>query len=64
MIIVEVKEGESLDRALRRYKKKFERLGVLKEVRRRSSYTGPSEERREQVKKAKRRQRYLDKQEN
>lgn len=64
MIIVEVKEGESLDRALRRYKKKFERLGILKEVRHRMYYTTPSEERRELRKKAQRRQRYLDKQES
>ncbi|MDX2063586.1 MAG: 30S ribosomal protein S21 [Bacteroidia bacterium] len=60
MIIVEVKEGESLDRALRRYKKKFERLGILKEIRYRSHFTTPSESRRETVKKAQRRQRYND----
>jgi small subunit ribosomal protein S21 len=60
MIIVEVKEGESLDRALRRYKKKFERLGILKEVRRRMFHTPPSVAQREGVKKAQRRQRYID----
>ena len=31
MLIIRVKEGESIDKALRRYKKKFERTGVLKE---------------------------------
>jgi small subunit ribosomal protein S21 len=60
MIIVEVKDGESLDRALRRYKKKFERLGILKEVRRRMYHTPPSVENREVVKRAQRRQRYID----
>jgi small subunit ribosomal protein S21 len=60
MIIVEVKDGESLDRALRRYKKKFERLGILKEVRARMYHTPPSVERRETVKRAQRRQRYID----
>lgn len=56
MIIIKVKEGESIDRALRRYKKKFERTGVLKEVRGRMYFTKPSESKREMMKKAKRRQ--------
>lgn len=64
MIIVEVKDGESLDRALRRYKKKFERIGVMKEVRNRMYFTPPSVERREEIKKARRRQRYQERQEN
>lgn len=59
MIIVEVKEGENLEKALRRYKKKFERLGVLKEVRRRMYFTPPSVEKREVQKKAVRRQQYM-----
>lgn len=59
MIIVEVKEGENLEKALRRYKKKFERLGVLKEVRRRMYFTPPSVEKREILKKAIRRQQYM-----
>jgi small subunit ribosomal protein S21 len=59
MIIVEVKEGENLEKALRRYKKKFERLGVLKEVRRRMYFTPPSVEKREIRKKAVRRQQYM-----
>ncbi len=58
MIIVEVKEGEAIDKALRRYKKKFERLGILKEVRSRMFFTPPSVSRRETVKRAVRRQRY------
>jgi small subunit ribosomal protein S21 len=64
MIIVEVKEGETLDKALRRYKKKFERLGILKEVRRRMSYTSPSEAKRETRKRAVRRQEYTEAQTN
>ncbi len=60
MIIVEVKEGETLDKALRRYKKKFERLGILKEVRRRMKYASPSEVRRETIKRAVRRQQYIN----
>ena len=59
MIIVEVKEGENLEKALRRYKKKFERLGILKEMRRRMYFTPPSVQKRENLKKAIRRQRYM-----
>ncbi len=42
MIIVNVKENESIDKALKRFKKKFERTGVLKEIRSRSFYEKPS----------------------
>ena len=56
MIIIKVKDSESIDRALRRYKKKFERTGVLKEVRRRMFYEKPSAGRRETLKKARRRE--------
>ena len=56
MIIIKVKENESIDRALRRYKKKFEKTGVLKEVRKRMYYTKPSVEKREKMKRARRRQ--------
>jgi small subunit ribosomal protein S21 len=42
MIIVNVKENESIDKALKRFKKKFERTGVLKEIRQRSFYEKPS----------------------
>lgn len=56
MIIIPVKDGETLDKALRKYKKKYERTGVLKEIRNRAYFTKPSVERREEMKKAIRRQ--------
>lgn len=52
MIIVPVKEGENIDRALKRFKRKFEKTGVVKELRSRQAFTKPSVERREQIKKA------------
>ncbi len=52
MIIVPVKEGESIDRALKKYKRKFERTGVIKELRVRQKYTKPSIIKREQKMKA------------
>lgn len=52
MIIVPVKEGENIDRALKKLKRKFEKTGVIKEVRERQHYTKPSDKRRQQVLKA------------
>ncbi len=52
MIIVPVKEGENIERALKKYKKKFERTGVLKELRSRKHYTKKSVLRRQQIIKA------------
>lgn len=49
MLIINVKEEESIDRALKRYKRKFQRTGLLKEIRRRKNFTKPSVERRNQV---------------
>lgn len=52
MIIIEVKEGESIDRALKRYKRKHQNIGVSKELRRRKQFTKPSVERRGEILKA------------
>jgi small subunit ribosomal protein S21 len=49
---VEVRKDESFESALRRFKKKIEQEGILKEVRERKHYEKPSERKR---KKAKRR---------
>lgn len=59
MIVVNVKENESIDRALKRFKKKFEKTGVLKEVRSRTFYEKPSIKRRnEKIKAAYRQKMY------
>lgn len=52
MIIINVKEGESIDRALKRFKKKFEKTGVLRELRNRQAYEKKSVARRMEVKHA------------
>jgi small subunit ribosomal protein S21 len=52
MIIVPVKEGESIDRALKKYKRKFEKTGVVKELRVRQKFTKPSVIKREERLKA------------
>jgi len=52
MIIVPVKEGESIDRVLKKFKRKFEKTGVVKELRTRQKFTKPSVIKREQKLKA------------
>ena len=42
MIIVPVKEGENIERALKKFKRKAEKTGVIKEVRRRREFEKPS----------------------
>ena len=42
MIIVPVKEGENIERALKKFKRKFEKTGVVKELRERQQYDKPS----------------------
>lgn len=52
MLIIKIKEGESIDKALRRYKRKFEKTGVLREIRERKEYKKPSERRRQTILRA------------
>lgn len=42
MIIVPVKEGENIERALKRFKRKSEKTGIIKEIRTRKQYEKPS----------------------
>ncbi len=42
MLIVAVKEGESIEKALKKFKKKFEKTGVVKELRNRKNFEKPS----------------------
>ena len=55
MVEVKLRDGEQLERALRRFKKKWERAGILREVRRKSFYVKPSDEKRVARKKNMRR---------
>lgn len=47
MIIVPIKEGENVERSLKKFKKKFEKTGVVKALRERQKYEKPSEKRRQ-----------------
>ena len=52
MLIVPIKEGESIEKALKKYKKKFEKTGVVRELRARQQFTKNSVLRREEITKA------------
>ena len=49
MLIIPVKEGESIDKALKKFKKKFERTGTMRQLRKRQSFTKPSVARRKEM---------------
>lgn len=57
MLIITIKENESIDKALKRFKKKFEKTGVVKQLRRRSAFEKPSISRRTEVIRASYKQR-------
>jgi len=52
MLIINIKDNESIDRALKQYKNKFRSSGQMKQLRNRKYFTKPSIERREEVLKA------------
>ena len=49
MLIINIKENESIDKALKRFKKKFEKTGVLRELRSRTAFEKPSVKRRNEI---------------
>lgn len=52
MLLVPIKEGESIEKALKKYKKKFEKTGVVRELRSRQAFTKKSVRRRDVIIKA------------
>ena len=46
MIIVPVKDGENIERALKKFKRKFEKTGAIRELRARKNFEKPSVRRR------------------
>ena len=64
MIIIPVKEGEAIDRALKRFKRKFDKVGTLREIRSRKNFVKKSTRRREELMKAKFSQLFLNSKED
>ena len=52
MLIIDVKETESIDRALKRYKRKHQSIKLMRQLRKRKYFTKPSVTRRAEVMKA------------
>ena len=52
MLVIQVKEGESIDRALKRYKRKFDKTGTVRQLRKRQQFTKNSVIRRGELIKA------------
>lgn len=53
---IEVRKGEGLEKALRKFKTKLRREGILDEVKKREHYEKPSQKRRKQMEEARRRE--------
>lgn len=52
MLIIPIKDGENIDRALKRYKRKFDKTGIKRQLQVRKQFTKPSVERRSQIQRA------------
>lgn len=61
MLIVDARDTDSIDKALKKYKKKFEKAGILRELRKRQNYVKPSVHRRNELLKAQHREKMKQK---
>ena len=52
MLIIPIKEGENIDRALKRFKRKFDKTGAMRQLRTRKQFTKPSVKERQKLLKA------------
>ena len=52
MLIIPIKEGENIDRALKRFKRKFDKTGTKRSLQTRKQFIKPSVKRRAQIQKA------------
>jgi small subunit ribosomal protein S21 len=52
MLIIAVKDGENIDRALKRFKRKFDKTGNMRQLRSRKQFVKPSVKNRDKIKKA------------
>ncbi len=64
MLIIPIKDGENIDRALKRFKRKFDKTGTMRQLRSRQTFTKPSVSRRAQLQKASYIQHLRDQEEN
>jgi len=60
MLIIPIKEGESIDRALKRFKRKFDKTGAMRQLRSRKQFIKPSVKHRQKIQRAQYIQRLMD----
>ncbi|MEC7173010.1 MAG: 30S ribosomal protein S21 [Flavobacteriaceae bacterium] len=60
MLIIPVKDGENIDRALKRFKRKFDKTGAMRQLRTRKQFVKPSVRNRDKIKNAQYIQRLRD----
>jgi small subunit ribosomal protein S21 len=51
MLIIPIKDGENIDRALKRFKRKFDKTGAMRQLRTRKQFTKPSVKNRQKIQK-------------
>lgn len=59
MLIIDTRESDSIDKALRKYKKKYERAGILRQLRARKAFVKKSVQRRGEMLRAAYRQQMM-----
>ena len=64
MLVIPVKDGESIDKALKKYKRKFDRTRVIRQLRSRQQFNKPSVVKRQQLIKAAHKQMLQSREEN
>ena len=64
MLIITIKDGENIDRALKRFKRKFDKTGTMRGLKSRKEFVKPSIVRRAEVKKAQYIQKLRDAEQN
>jgi|TARA_B100000780_G_scaffold608_1_gene499 small subunit ribosomal protein S21 len=52
MLIIPIKDGENIDRALKRFKRKFDKTGAMRQLRSRKQFIKPSVRNRQKIQKA------------
>lgn len=52
MLIIDIRDGENIDKALKRYKRKFQNAGIMRQLRERREFVKPSVKRRDAILKA------------
>lgn len=60
MLIIPIKDGENIDRALKRFKRKFDKTGAMRQLRTRKQFVKPSVKQRQKLLKAQYIQRLRD----